>query len=165
MAGSASHGCFINCHGLRRKTRTKDTYNITSAKKYPLHCWWTELQPHIPRLGWIDHGRSITPGQAGLVTVQFVLRQFLFFFLAEVPHYMTEHWFIGKTNPVCPAPALFSHPKQVVQKIDFEIRLDLGCTAPKTSRKVVLDNPSVCLSVCLAVCLSCCRFSRELSQA
>jgi len=55
----------------------------------------------------------------------------------------------------------------IVQKIDFEIRPDLGCTTPKTSRKVVLDNPyvCVCLSVCLTVCLSCCRFSRELSQA
>ena len=65
----------------------------------------------------------------------------------------------------------------IVQKIDFEIRPDLWCTTPKTSRKVVLDNPSVCvsvclsvcpsvcLSVCLAVCLSCCRFFRELSQA
>ena len=42
----------------------------------------------------------------------------------------------------------------IVQKIDFEIRPDLGCTTPKTSRKVVLDNPSVCLSVCLCVCLS-----------
>ena len=39
----------------------------------------------------------------------------------------------------------------IVQKIDFEIRPNLGCTTPKTSRKVVLDNPSVCLSVCLAV--------------
>jgi len=36
----------------------------------------------------------------------------------------------------------------IVQKIDFEIRPDLGCTTPKTSRKVALDNPSVCLSVC-----------------
>jgi len=33
-----------------------------------------------------------------------------------------------------------------VQKIEFEIRPDLGCGATfKTSRKVVLDNPSVCL--------------------
>ena len=47
----------------------------------------------------------------------------------------------------------------IVQKIDFEIRPDLGCTTPETSRKVVLDNPSVCLSVCLSVCPSCCRFS------
>jgi len=39
----------------------------------------------------------------------------------------------------------------IVQKIDFEIRPDLGCTTLKTSRKVVLDNPSVCLTVCLAV--------------
>jgi len=39
----------------------------------------------------------------------------------------------------------------IVQKIDFEIRPDLGCTTPKTSRKVVLDNPSVCLSVCPSV--------------
>jgi len=53
----------------------------------------------------------------------------------------------------------------IVQKIDFEIRPDLGCSTPKTSRKVVLDNPSVCVSVCLTVCPSCCRFSRELSQA
>ena len=44
----------------------------------------------------------------------------------------------------------------IVQKIDFEIRPDLGCTALKTSRKAVLDN--------LSVCLSCCRFSRELSR-
>ena len=42
----------------------------------------------------------------------------------------------------------------IVQKIDFEIRPDLGCTTPKTARKVVLDNPSVCLCVCLSVCLS-----------
>jgi len=28
----------------------------------------------------------------------------------------------------------------IVQKIDFEIRPDLGCTTFKTSRKVVLDN-------------------------
>ena len=53
----------------------------------------------------------------------------------------------------------------IVQKIDVEIRPDLGCTTLKTSRKVVLDNPSVCLSVCPSVCLSCCRFSRELSRA
>ena len=45
----------------------------------------------------------------------------------------------------------------IVQKIDFDIRPDLGCTTLKTSRKVVLDNPSVCLS--------CCRFSRELARA
>ena len=32
----------------------------------------------------------------------------------------------------------------------------LGCTTLKTSRKVVLDNPSVCLSVCLSVSLSDC---------
>ena len=57
----------------------------------------------------------------------------------------------------------------IVQKIDFEIRPDLGFTTLKTARKVVLDNPSVCLSVCPSVRLSdrlsCCRFSRELSQA
>ena len=44
MAGSAAHGCFI-CHGLRRKKTTKNTYNITTAKKYALHCWWTVLTP------------------------------------------------------------------------------------------------------------------------
>ena len=42
----------------------------------------------------------------------------------------------------------------IVQKIDFEIRPNLGCKTPKTSRKVVLDNPSVCVSVCLSFCLS-----------
>jgi len=36
----------------------------------------------------------------------------------------------------------------ILQKIDFEIRPDLGCTTLKTSRKVVLNNPSVCLYVC-----------------
>ena len=41
----------------------------------------------------------------------------------------------------------------IVQKIDFEIRPDLGCTTLKTSRKVVLDNPSVCQSVRPSVCL------------
>jgi len=44
----------------------------------------------------------------------------------------------------------------IVQKIDFEIRPDLGCTTLKTPRKVVLDNPSVCLSVCPSVCLTVC---------
>jgi len=39
----------------------------------------------------------------------------------------------------------------IVQKIDFEIRPDLGCTTLKTSRKVVLDNPPVCLSVLLSL--------------
>ena len=42
----------------------------------------------------------------------------------------------------------------IVQKIDFEIRPDLGCSTPKSSGKVVFGNPSVCLSVCLAVCLA-----------
>jgi len=49
----------------------------------------------------------------------------------------------------------------IVQKIDFEIRPDLGCTTPKTSRKVVLDNPSVCLSGRLSVLLS--LFPRALT--
>jgi len=47
----------------------------------------------------------------------------------------------------------------IVQKIEFEIRPDLGCKTFKTSRKVGFDNPSVC------VCLSCCSFSRKLSRA
>jgi len=34
------------------------------------------------------------------------------------------------------------------KKNDFEIRPDLGCTTIETSRKVVLDDMSVCLSVC-----------------
>ena len=49
----------------------------------------------------------------------------------------------------------------IVQKIDFEIRPDLGCTTPKTARKVVLDNPSVCLSVWPSVLLS--LFPRALT--
>ena len=44
----------------------------------------------------------------------------------------------------------------IVQKIDFEIRPNLGCTTSKTSRKVVLNNLSVRLSVCLSVRLSVC---------
>jgi len=50
----------------------------------------------------------------------------------------------------------------IVQKIDFDIRPDLGCTTLKTSRKVNLGNPSVCLSVRPSVLLS---LSRELSRA
>ena len=42
----------------------------------------------------------------------------------------------------------------IVQKIEFKIRPDLRCTTFKTSRKVVLDNPSECLSVCRAVSFS-----------
>jgi len=42
----------------------------------------------------------------------------------------------------------------IVQKIEFEIRPDLGCTTFKTSRKVVLDNPVVCLCACLLLCLA-----------
>ena len=45
MAGSADHGCFDDCHGLRTKNNKKNTYNITTAKKYALHCWWTVLKP------------------------------------------------------------------------------------------------------------------------
>jgi len=45
MAGSAAHGCFVNRHSLRRKNNNnKNTYNITTAKKYALHCWWTVLK-------------------------------------------------------------------------------------------------------------------------
>ena len=36
MAGSAAHGCFVNC--LRRENNNKKTYNVTTAKKYALHC-------------------------------------------------------------------------------------------------------------------------------
>jgi len=42
----------------------------------------------------------------------------------------------------------------IVQKIDYEITPDLGCTTLKTSKEVGLDNPSVCLPVCLSVCPS-----------
>jgi len=44
----------------------------------------------------------------------------------------------------------------IVQKIDFEIRPDLGCTTLNTPRKVVLDNQGVCVCVCVCVCLSVC---------
>jgi len=37
--------------------------------------------------GRSGHRRDNTPGQARLVTTRFVLRQLLFFFLAEVPHF------------------------------------------------------------------------------
>jgi len=46
----------------------------------------------------------------------------------------------------------------IVQKIEFEMRPDLGCITFKTSIKEVLDNPSVCLSVCVPICL-CARLS------
>jgi len=39
----------------------------------------------------------------------------------------------------------------IVQEIDLEIRPDSGCTTFKTSRKEVLDNPSVYLFGRLAV--------------
>jgi len=60
-------------------------------------------------------------------------------------------------NEECFLPSFYFHVNGsigIVQKIEFEIRPDLGCTTPETSRKVVLDNPSVCLSVCLSVRLS-----------
>jgi len=38
MAGSAAHGCFVKCLSLRTKNNKKNTYNITTAKKYALHC-------------------------------------------------------------------------------------------------------------------------------
>jgi len=46
----------------------------------------------------------------------------------------------------------------IVQKIEFEIRPDLGCTYVKPSkyREKFLDNPSVCLSICLSICLAAC---------
>jgi len=42
----------------------------------------------------------------------------------------------------------------ILKKIEFDIRPGLGCTTFKTSRKVFLDNPSVCVSFCLSVCLT-----------
>jgi len=42
----------------------------------------------------------------------------------------------------------------IVQKIELEIRPDLGCTTIEKSRKVVSDNPSVCLSHCPLFCRS-----------
>ena len=43
-----------------------------------------------------------------------------------------------------------------MQKIDIEIRSDLGSKTFKTSRKVVLDNPSVSVRLCPSVCVSVC---------
>ena len=39
----------------------------------------------------------------------------------------------------------------IVQNSEYEIRRDLGCTTLETSRKVVLDNPSVRVCVCLSL--------------
>ena len=47
----------------------------------------------------------------------------------------------------------------IVQKIEFEIKPDFGCTTFKTSRKVVLDNPSV--SVCFAVAFTANSLERK----
>ena len=53
-----------------------------------------------------------------------------------------------------------SHGKVgIMQKLEFEMRPDVGCTTFKTSRIVVLDNPSVSVSP------SCCCLFRELSRA
>ena len=41
----------------------------------------------------------------------------------------------------------------IVQNIKFEMRLDFGCSTFETSRKVVLDNPSVSVCLCVSVCL------------
>ena len=68
----------------------------------------------------------------------------------DLLHYMAEQMSVFKNDQNTYYPYYFhvNGSIGVVQKIDFEIRPDLGCTTPKTSRKVVLDNPSVCLSVC-----------------
>jgi len=47
----------------------------------------------------------------------------------------------------------------IVQKIELEIRPDMGWTTIETSEKVVLDKPSVFLSVCLAVTVPVPAFS------
>jgi len=62
--------------------------------------------------------------------------RFLAYFMVTHPFYFHVNGSIG-----------------IVLKIDFDITPDLGCTTLKTSRKVVLGNPSVCVcpSVCLAV--------------
>jgi len=53
----------------------------------------------------------------------------------------------------------------IVQKIEFEIRSDLGCTTFKTSRKVVLNNPPVCVSVCLAVAFPANSHGRKINRS
>jgi len=50
--------------------------------------------------GRSGHRRDITPGQARLVTSWFVLRQLLFFFLAQVPHWIKLH--SKKMRTPCP---------------------------------------------------------------
>ena len=68
--------------------------------------------------------------------MEFKLREITFYYLLWYNNFLIKYYFhvngsIG-----------------IVQKIDFEIRPDLGCTTLRTSRKVVLDNPSAsCLSV------------------
>jgi len=84
MAGSAIHGCFVNFNGLKRKAATKNLVRHNHGQK-------------VPRLGWPDHGRGITPGQAGFVTARFVLRQLLSFWRKspiDIENY-------GETRPHC----------------------------------------------------------------
>ena len=86
MVGSTAHGCFANCHGLRRENN----------KKYVQHNHGQKIRIAL-LMNYVKAGMFLgsadtttdegTPGQAGLVTARFVLRQLLFFFfLAEVPH-------------------------------------------------------------------------------
>ena len=65
--------------------------------------------------------------------------------------------FLNLGSNLCAPTSYYFHVNGsigIVQKINFEIRPDLGCTTLKSSRKVVLDNPSVCLSVWVSVCLA-----------
>jgi len=66
--------------------------------------------------------------------------------------------------PISFAPTVYFHVEGrigIVHKIEFEIRPDFGCTDLKTSRKVVLDNPSVCLAVAFPRALTGVRVNRS----
>jgi len=54
----------------------------------------------------------------------------------------TQSWDMKKIQVVMGEAFFYFHVNGsigIVQKIDFEIRPDLGCTTPKTSRKVVFS--------------------------
>jgi len=73
-----------------------------------------------------------------------------FFHSARLNYFMFEI-----EMSLCSFTSMFQGSVSNVQKIDFEIRLDLACTVQpsKPREKEVLDNPSVCLYVCLMLWL------------
>ena len=76
---------------FKEKKQQKNTYNITTAKKYALYYWWTVLKPpcYLDRLiqPWTRYYTGA--GRARHDPVCFEATSF-FFFLAEVPHYIVS---------------------------------------------------------------------------